>query len=223
MSVAAALFRFYRPIILGIAGIFLITEIVAVPVAGRHGGLEFSPWLLALGNASKYWLLVVGTMLVAMHLKQFVANGVTRHEYIAGAAVFLLLMSAGFTAAIILGHAVESLVVTHNGWPGQSYPEVSYAAEAGQALPTCLAYATSGALIAIGYYRFPPWIGVLVMIPAAIPLGLAEGLFGLDDFGGPTRLVPYAPALLLVLAATALAGFAFFRAARDVAIRRTPG
>jgi uncharacterized membrane protein len=81
MSVHAALFRVYRPIMLWFGLILVLVVTTGVVVISAFGNAGFSLWLLVVGSASKYWLLVVGIMLVSMQLKQFVANGVTRHEY----------------------------------------------------------------------------------------------------------------------------------------------
>jgi hypothetical protein len=224
MSVSAALFRIYRPIILIFTGLIVLAELIAVTVVVQFRDLNFSMWLVLAGNATKYWLLVVGIMLVGMQLRQFVSNGVTRHEFVAGAAVFLVVLAAGFTVAVALGHGLESVLVGAAGRRGPDYPVVGAGEmlkDVGRVLPSALAWPTSGALIALGFYRFHPLIGLVVMVLGSVPAMVTEGLLRVDEFGRTDGLLPYAPALLISVAATTVAAVAFRRLMSDVPIRRT--
>jgi hypothetical protein len=227
MSVHHALFRVYRLIIVVFAALLLVSEIIvtSVVVLG-NGHIGFSMWLVLAGSAAKYWLLVVGIMLVVMQLRQFVANGRTRHEFLAGAAVFGLIVTAGFAAVVVLGHGLESLLLGALGGRGDGYPTLSAGGllgEFGQVFPEALGYLMTGALIAAGFYRWRPRIGLVVMLGGAIPAAVADLLLGIDEFGDVAARMPYAGALALSLAATALAGSAFYRAISDVPIKRTAG
>ncbi|MEU4242096.1 hypothetical protein [Actinoplanes sp. NPDC026619] len=227
MSVYRALFRVYRPIIIPFAAILVTFDlIVTALIVYGAGHLGFSMWLVLAGNAAKYWLLVVGIMLVVMQLRQFVANGATRHEFLAGFAVFGLIVAAGFAAVVVLGHGLESLVLGAAGRRGVGYPTLSATGllgEFGQVLPEALGYLISGALIAAGFYRWRPWIGLVVMLGGAVPLAVADSLLGVDEFGNARAHLPFLAALALSLLATALAGWAFHRVISDVPIRRTSG
>ncbi|GAA2657120.1 hypothetical protein [Paractinoplanes durhamensis] len=227
MSVHHALFRIYRPIIIPFAAILITVDLVisGLVVFGA-GHLDFSMWLVLAGNAAKYWLLVVGIMLVVMQLRQFVANGATRHEFLTGAAIFGLILTAAFSAVVVLGHGLESVLLGAADRRGGGYPVLSATgmlSEFGQVFPEAVGYMTSGALIAAGFYRWRPRIGLAVMLGGAIPAGVADALLGVDEFGDMTALLPYAAALALSLAATALAAWAFHRVISDVPIKRTAG
>jgi hypothetical protein len=226
MTVTRALFRFYRPIIAWFAAVLLAAELVGVGVNVYVHRLGFSMWMVLAGSAAQYWLLVVGIMLVTMQLRQFVSNGVTRHAFIAGAALFMLILSVGFALVVVLGHGVESLLLGSAGERAPTYPVAGAAdlvTELGRVLPGTLAWPVTGALIAAGYYRFRPWLGTLLLVPGALPAAVASGLLRVDEFGDAADRVSYLPALLLSLLATGLAAAAFHRAVRDVAIRRTAG
>jgi hypothetical protein len=227
MSPHGALFRIYRPIVVPFAAILVTVDLfITALVTYGNGEIGFSMWLVLAGNAAKYWLLVVGIMLVVMQLRQFVANGRTRHEFLAGAAVFGLIMSASFAAVVVLGHGLESVVLGAAGWRGDGYPALSLTGmlgEFGQVFPQTLGYLISGALIAAGFYRWNAWTGLVVMIGGAVPAAVASGLLGVDEFGDVPAHLPYALALALSLTATALAAWAFHRLISDVAIRRTAG
>jgi hypothetical protein len=61
------------------------------------------------------------------------------------------------------------------------------------------------------------------MVGGSIPVGVADGLLGVDQFGAKAAGMPYAAALTLSLVATAVAAWVFHRVVSDVAIRRTAG
>lgn len=224
MSVTGALFRIYRPIAIPFAGLVVLAELIIVGLVSSTKDMGFSMWLTLAGSAAKYWLLVVGIMLVVMQLRQFVVNGVTRHEFLAGAGVFGLILAVGFALAVVLGHGLESVVLEALGKRAAGYPSAAPGAlvrEFGHILPETLAYLVSGAMIAAGFYRWRAWLGLVVMVGGAIPAAIADGLLGVDEFGGMGDRVPYAAALVLSVVATAAVAVAFHRAISDVAIKRT--
>jgi hypothetical protein len=226
MSVSGALFRVYRPIIGWFAAIFVVAYLVAVSLVASNGDLTFSMWLVLAGSAAKYWLLVVGIILVVMQLRQFVVNGVTRHEFLTAVGVFGLVASVGFALAVVLGHGLENVVLEAVGKRGAGYPAINpggMVRELGEVLPESLAYFISGAMIAAGFYRWRAWFGLLVMVGGAVPAAVADGLLGVNEWGDNTARLPYAAALPISLAATVLVAVAFHRAISDVAIKRTAG
>jgi uncharacterized membrane protein len=223
MSVTGALFRIYRPIILPFAIILVVVDVTITAIVANVKDFDFSMWLVLAGSAAKYWLLVIGIILVAMQLRQFVVNGVTRHEFLAGLAVFGLVLVAGWSVAVVLGHGLESLLLEAFGARAADYPTLTAGSalrELGSVVPVTLAYLVSGATISAGFYRFPVWVGLAVMVGGAVPAAVADGLLGYNEFGGLADKVPYPAALALSLAATGLAAWAFHRVVSDVPIRR---
>jgi hypothetical protein len=226
MSPSTALFRFYRPIILWFAAILVAVEVIAVTAICLSVELRFSFWLIVAGSAAKYWVLVVGIMLVAMNLRQFVSNGVTRHEFLRGVATFMAAVAIGFAVVVVAGHGLESLVVGAAGSRDPAYPVLTAGealGEFGRVLPQALAWGVSGLLIAVGFYRFKAWIGLVVMVLGAVPAGVAGSLLSIPETGIGAAPVPYPAALALSLLATGLAAAAFQRVMSDVPIRRTAG
>jgi hypothetical protein len=226
MSVSKALFRVYRPIVLPFAVIFVVAEVIATVAVTHFKDLGFSMWLTLGGQAAKYWILVIGIILVAMQLRQFVVNGVTRHEFLAGAAVFGLVLAVGWAVVVPLGHGIESAVLAAFGTRGPGYPVQTAGGalrEFGQQLPISLAYLVSGATIAIGFYRWRAWIGLVVMVGGAAPAVLTDWLLGFNEWNGVTHSVPYPAGLAASLAITGLVGWGCHRAISDVPIRRTAG
>jgi hypothetical protein len=92
--------------------------------------------------------------------------------------------------------------------------------EFGQILPSALAFLVAGAAVTAGFYRFGAWGGLALLPAAVLPLAAAETLFGLDaSLGFAVRFVPYAAAVLITLAVTALGVLLYQRVLRDVTIR----
>jgi hypothetical protein len=61
------------------------------------------------------------------------------------------------------------------------------------------------------------------MLLASVPIGVTDGLLGIDESGAAVSRLPYVLALVLSLAVTTAAAVAFHRAIRDVAIKRAAG
>jgi hypothetical protein len=226
MSVTGALFRLYRPIVGWFVVIFLIAYLIVVRAAAANTDLGFSMWLVLAGSAAKYWLLVVAMILVGMQLKQFVVNGVTRHEFLTAVAVFGLVASVAFALAVVVGHGLESVLLDAAGKRGAGYPAIGVGGmvrEFAEVLPESIAYFVSGSMIVAGFYRWRPLTGLVVMVAGAVPAAVADGLLGVNEWGDFDTRLPYAAALAISLAATALVAWAYYRAISDVAIKRTAG
>jgi hypothetical protein len=222
--VAVNLTRIYRPVALW----FWITMTVCVAIGMTAVTLNvdptFSLWLLMVGSAVKWWLGVIGVLLVSMHLRQFVANGITRHDFLAGAAIFGLLTAVLFALAVPVGHGVEQLLMGLGGPLPAGYPTTSFGTgvrELGHVLPGSVAFLVTGAAAAAGFYRFGAWGGLALLPVAALPVAAAESLLGVDEHGGfDVRFVPYTVALLISLVAIVAGVLLYHRELRDVAIRR---
>lgn len=226
--VTRSLFGIYRPVALWFWSIVTLVVVIVTAVVTRFAEVDVSLWFVIAGQAMKWWLLVIGVLLTATHLKLYVTNGVTRRDFLLGAGVFGGLTAVLFAVVVPVGQAVEGLLRTALGSLPDAYPAFG-AGEAlrtfGHLLPGALGCLVSGALIAAGFYRFNWWIGLLLVIPGAIPLAVAEGLLGLyaaADTPAP-RLLPFAAGFALSLTVTALGALVLLREMRDVTIRRTTG
>ena len=224
--VTRTLFRIYRPVVLWFLGMIVVGVAVANVVLTRFLDPGFSVWLFA-GSVGRYWLMVVGILLVSMHLRQFISNGVTRRDFLIGAAVFGLILAVFFAVLVPLGHGVESALLGLDGRRGVGYPPFSFAVavgEFGYSLPGALAFGVSGIAVSAGFYRYGAWGGSLVMLPALLPIAASQAFLGIDDHGElSARFVPYLAALAISLAVTAMAAVLYHRTLRDVPIRRTAG
>jgi hypothetical protein len=222
--VMSTLLRLYRPIALWFLAVLTVV-LVGVDVVTRIGSeLEVfgGLWTLITSSATRYWILVVGILVTTMQLRVYVANGITRRDFTRGAAAFGLIVAVAFTVVVLIGHAVESTVVATA--VSGDHVALSAARELdrlGRVLPTLLAYGVSGWLIGIGYYRFHPLAGTLLIAPAVVPMVVTTWLLGAEDFGPFNDApLPYAVGLPIVLAVVAIAFLLVRRLLSDVAIRR---
>lgn len=224
MLVAVNLLRAYRPAALWFWAVMVVGVAIGMTVVTRLTDPTFSLWLVVAGAAAKYWLGVVGVLVVSMHLRQFLAHGITRRDFLAGAALAGLLVAVLFALAVPLGHGVEQLLLSGVGELPGRYPTTSFGTglrEFGHVLPASLAFLVTGAAATAGFYRFGAWGGLALLPLAVLPVGAAEALLGVDEHGGfDVRFVPYAVAALITLAATALGGLLVHREMHAVAIRR---
>jgi hypothetical protein len=226
--VARSLFRTYRPIIVWFWCTLAVVTVIVTAVFAGFGEVNLSLWMVIAGHAMKWWLLVVGVLLVATHFKLYLVNGVTRRDFLLGAGVFGTVTAVGYAALVPIGHGVERLVWTAFGDPPEAYPAFS-AAEAlrdfGHFLPAALGWLASGALITAGFYRFGWWGGLLLLVPGALPLGVTEALLGIfGPEGTPSaRLLPFAAGLAISLALTVAGTAACYLQMRDVAVPRAAG
>lgn len=222
--VAANLLRLYRPVALWFWTLMIFGIGVGMTGVTMLTDPTFSLWLIVAGAAAKYWLGVIGVLLVAVHLRQFVANGITRHDFLAGAAIAVVLVAVLSAAAVPLGHGGEQLLMSLGGPLPPKYPTTSFDTalrEFGHILPAALAFLVTGAAASAGFYRFGAWGGLALLPVALLPLGAAEALLGIDEHGGfEVRFLPYAAAALITVAVTALGALLYQREVRDVAIRR---
>jgi hypothetical protein len=219
MTVLATLLRLYRLIALGFVGAVVLVTVVGDALLSRFEVVPYSLWMTVAATGVKYWLGVVGVMLVTLHLRPFVAAGVTRRAYLRGAGLFVLTAAAGLTVLVVAGHAIEGAILPR----AASYPVLTgghVVPELARVFVTMLAYVATGAAITAGFYRWGPRLGIPLMIPALVPVLLAEGLLGLGPYGAAVaRLLPYGLALAVTLVAAGLVVAMGERELRNAAIR----
>ncbi|MGX6604112.1 hypothetical protein ACWKSP_18535 [Micromonosporaceae bacterium Da 78-11] len=226
MTVSAALFRTYRPIVAWFSGILVVILAVSIVWTGLIAHPGYTLWLFGANTTAKYWVLVIGMMPISLHLRQFVSNGVTRREFLTGTATLALVLAVLLAVAVPAGHAIESGVLTLLDARHEDYPQLTFGialGEFGRTLPQSLAYLVTGALAAAIFYRFRPWTGVVLLAPAALPLVVSHLLLGYDERGVPADSWPYAGALAVSLLVTLIGAAGIHWMMRDVTIRPTGG
>ena len=223
------LLRIYRPVALWFLSVIIVVmvalEVILTPL-GDDGDLPADGlWTLVAGSAVKYWLLVIGIMLSVMNLRTFVANGITRRDFITGAALFGIVVAVELAFIVLLGHIAESVAMGTVAGSDRSHGYVPLTAgaaigEFGRNVPAVLAFGVSGWLIGAAYYRFNPFIGTALLAPALVPAGLTVWMLSVGDIAPISDApLPYWPALGIVLAAVVVGYLAVRRILGDAAIR----
>lgn len=222
--VAVNLYRIWRPVALWFWVIMTVCVAIGMTALTLTADPSISLWLVMTGSAVKWWLGVLGILLVSLHLRQFVANGITRRDFLAGAALIGLPVAVLFAAAVPVGHGVEQMLMSVFGPLPAQYPTTSFGTglrEFGHVLPGAVAFLVTGVAATAGFYRFGFWGGMATLPVAVLPVAVVESLLGVDEHGAfDVRFVPYAVALLISLTATAAGVLLYQRELRDVAIRR---
>ena len=225
--VTRTLFRIYRPLTLWFLCLIAVVAAAATAANAAISDVRFSWWSILGGEAVRWWMLVLGTLLVASHLKLYVANGVTRRAFLLGAGVFGVVYAAGLALVLLLGHGVEYLLWSAFGTVPADFPGLS-PAEAlnhlAHVLPGGLAGLVTGALVAAAFYRFAWWVGLLLVVPGALPVLSAAILLGLvTEASQRPFVVPVGVAVLLTVALSVAGALLIRRILGDVAIQRTVG
>lgn len=223
--VGVALLRSYRIPLIWVCTLLLTSGVVLTGIESTLGRGRFLEdfWWKAAGITTKYWLLAVGATLVTVHLRSFVANGITRRAFVIGGAAFGIVTAVGLTALVVTTGALQILTGALVGRDGAGRSGVAdFIAWSGQALPLMLAYLVSGLLFGAVYYRFGRRGMVLLGVPAALPLVLTESILGAgrDD---RILLAAYPVALSVCLVVIGLGFAGAHRILSGVAIQRTTG
>jgi hypothetical protein len=212
------------------AGYWAIMAAVALTVGvtvGAFGEIKTSLVQYPLLNAPKYFLMVFGILATTMQLPIYVAHGVTRREFIRGAAVFFAALATAFTALQLVALGIEYAVYSAQDLLPrltEAHPLAS-AGDAGrlflQTLLLGLAYLATGWLIGVGYYRFGPWLGTAFIVPACLPAVATEAAFNARLIGLDVAALPIA--LVLSAAIIAVAWAACYALTRSLAIKKITG
>jgi hypothetical protein len=210
------LWRTYRHVLFWFLGVLVVGVTIADIVARRIADPAPGIWMY-VANAFRWWLAVVAVVMVTNNLRNYVVGGITRRDFMAGAAALAVVGSVGFALLVPIGHGIEYAL---HGGSGFSFAIALR--DFGHTLPACLAAFVTGAAASAGFYRYGAWAGLALLIPALLPAAVSEALLSTNGDGQvETRFLPYAAALLLSLTVTAAVALLNHRELRDVAVRRS--
>lgn len=209
----------------------LIVSFAATAVTrGILTTVETSTWQWA-ATAPKIMMLIVGAVLAAGFLPQYVSHGISRRAFSLGAGVVTTVLA--LTGAVIMaaGYGIEAVVYDAVGWrhvidephlftgPAQWYliiPEFTL---------LFVAWTAVGWVGATGFYRlvgFNRWdwlLGTLLLIPAALP-GVAAEAFKTWSAQGRLPLLVGLAGILLASVAGAVAAY---HSSKDMPLRGGTG
>lgn len=203
----------------------LIVTFVAGAI-GREvfGAVESSTWQWA-ATAPKVLMLILGGLLAATYLPQYVSYGITRRAFLLAAGVLTVVASLAGAVIFAGGYAVEVLLYDAVGWR-HALDEPHLFTSAGRwylVIPEftvlLIAWTASGWLVGAGYYRWNWWRGTLFVIPAALPLVAVEAFTAWFTHGR----VPLSLAVAGIVLAAGAGAFASYHLSKDITLRHSAG
>ncbi|GAA2545053.1 hypothetical protein GCM10010435_12340 [Winogradskya consettensis] len=215
-QVTEHLLRTYKSALIGFAGVFVVGVVIADIVAARVADPAPGIWMY-VAIAFRYWVGIIAVIFISNNLRQFVAVGVTRRDFMAGATAVGVLASVAFAVFVPLGHGIEYAI--HGG---SGFSAATGFREFAATLVSCLASFVAGSAACAGIYRFGAWGGLALVIPALLPAAAAT-IFLTTDSDGQIAAdhLSFPLALVVCLVATAAVAVLSHWELKDVTIRRS--
>lgn len=214
----------YRAFLTSSAWYMFFWAALIVVYAGIAGGIwlwgsaDVSVWETSM-SSSRGTMIAVGILMGTALMPTTVAHGVTRRTFATAALGGMATLSAVSAALVAGGFLVEHALFSAHGVPEKltgshlftdgTQAHLVFA----EVFSVQLAYALSGWLVGLSFYRFGPWLGILLIIPAAVPAVSCEVIAtGGTWFNGNVPFLPHpdlpAAGLLLCVLAVVAAMFA---------------
>ncbi|GAA1004117.1 hypothetical protein Aple_086310 [Acrocarpospora pleiomorpha] len=217
------------------AGYLVLIALITLGIS-IFGEVSGSVWEPA-GQLPRWYVLFTGVTLVREYLPMYIAHGQTRRQFGGQAAITIALFAPGVAALMTAGYLLENGLHALAGWPqGLSRPHLFASTSQVGLMFTeytieYLVWATAGALIGAGFYRWQG--GGFLTIPVGVALVLvAAGATGTELripfvsrlFGFDVDLPPGLPVTLGVGLGVFLLGLALtWPIIRDVPLRNQQG
>lgn len=214
-------------------GILAIQVLVVIAVAIGNGIVSDDEITQAVWEFPgvvwiRYPLFGIGVAAGAATMTPFIANGVTRREYLAGTARYAGVVCAAVAVMGALGYWLERAVYVVADW------EVDIADHSPiRLLVTYVllytSYIVSGAMVGAGFARWEPKPAAWMITPFLFPLVVSEVALstwwgGLSNDDRPAlEPLPFGFAVPVVVAVIAAGAWIAHRLLRDVAIRPKKG
>lgn len=209
----------------------LIVVIGAILTArARYATVDTSTWDWA-GTPPQFLLLVLGILLPSLFLPRWVSHGITRRAFSFAGGIAVAAMAVTGGAIITVGYAVESAVYDAAGWQRalEDVPMHLFAHRSAWyliAIQYTLLYSAwtiTGWLIGASYYRWGPWRGTLLLLPALLPVAATETIF--DPYSAMLLAwgLPEQAAAIVGLAITVVGSLAAYGVTRNMPLRRSAG
>lgn len=205
----------------------ILTFVVAlVPWILAYNDVDPFSLLSTAGVAPRWFLFVMGIVLVPACFATHVATGQTRRSFATALTAALVGVSLAAAVVVTLGFAVEHWAHTRLGWSGELLNAHLFTS-GDQMGPVLLenallvpAYAVSGMLVGATYYSFGGWRGTALLPLTVGPVLDVNGFLVLDGIGGVWRVAGFDSAPLPVRVAAVVVVVALMVAATYAALRR---
>lgn len=175
----------------------------------------------------RYPLFGVGAALGSSMLPIFVANGITRRDYLRGVVKYSAFVCALVGLVGVVGYGVERAVYEIGGWDADLESH-SLARLLTTYVLLYVSYLVTGTLVGAAFGRWKQRSAAWLITPLLFPLVAAEVLLatwwgGLSNRDGAEAWLPFGAAVPLVVLAIALGAWLAYLLLRDVAIRPKKG
>ncbi|GLZ75856.1 hypothetical protein Afil01_06630 [Actinorhabdospora filicis] len=194
--------------------VLILVYVLIAAAIGLWGSIDISLWESSL-NSARGTMGAVGVMLTPVIMPLVVAQGVTRRTFALAAILSVVSMAVVSSLLIVLGNAGEALIYRLNDIP-QVFQSAHLYSGPGQyhlvfteALLMQLGYVMGGWAIGTFFYRFGPWLGILLIPVGVLPAVLTEMLVSRGGWFGDGFVLDFSrewPAWAVAL--TAVGGLA---------------
>ncbi|GIG68613.1 hypothetical protein [Phytomonospora endophytica] len=154
------------------------------------GTTDISLWETST-NSTKGTMAAMGVMSVPAFLPLMVAAGVTRRSFVVGVTAAIGTLATGSSLLLTIGYVIERPIYEAYGIPENLSTNHLFTDSSQlhliftESLIVQLAYAVSGLLIGLCFYRFGPFPGLLLIAPCAITAAGTEVLLTGGTWFGP--------------------------------------
>lgn len=162
---------------------------IAVGIA-LWGSTDISLWETST-NSTKGTMSAMGIMSIPVFLPVLIAAGITRRSFVVAVSTAIGSLAIGSSILLTLGYVIERPIYEAYGIP-ETLKTNHLFTDASQlhlifteSLLLQSAYAVSGVLIALCFYRFGPIPGLLLILPCAVPAAATEAIITGGTWLGP--------------------------------------
>jgi hypothetical protein len=177
-TVATALYRNATKVLIIFWSIMVVAQLAVSWLAWRLNDDGTGQWDTL--TPPKYFLAIYAISAAYGYLPQFVGQGIIRRHFLYGSAVFFASLAAALAVLTVATNALTFFVLRAFGVvPEQAQFQQSWAVLIGAAL-VYVAWAASGWLAGLGFYRFGNAYGIAFLPVIAIPVVVSELAFRMD-------------------------------------------
>lgn len=176
------------PVWLCVVFVVIVTRIVI----GWINGFDTSMWA-SIAPATKMFLGVIGIITTPVIMPWYLANGVTRRNFVEGVAIVLACTALICSIVIMIGFAIEQAIYYAAGI-SSALENVDVYGSASRAAIVFVSFVLlnaawfcSGWLIGAGYYRYGGIAGTALLPIMLLPLAITEHLIAIEWGWDPTE------------------------------------
>lgn len=168
----------------------VVLAVILIVASVRDATLDDSVWDQIGVGVLRWVIFAAGVTTLSSFAPMFLGNGVTRGQLASSSIVSMAVVSAIGAAVVALGYVIERIVYPRAGWElilRDAETPLDAGTIASRSISMAVlfaAYFVSGWLIGAAFYRYGSNVGLLLIVPSAIPLLVVDLLLA-----GPTNMI----------------------------------